>query len=424
MNTAAPPTAARPNYGRRRAWTLLGVHLAFAAHIVHWRLAGRTLAPLELNELMYTLEAGIVTAGFLLMVLVTLSVAVFGRFFCSWGCHVLAVQDGSAWLLEKLGLRPKTFRMRMLALVPLGALLYMFVWPQVRFVLLGAPRPALRVTDDSSGWASFVTSDFWRNLPGPGIAITTFLVCGTAMVGLMGRRAFCRYGCPYGALFALMDRVAPGRIARIGDCSACGKCTAACTSDVKVHEELEAHGQVVDPACLKDLDCLAACPDGAIGFRFRGSKALSVPRAGRVPRKAWMTTRGEELFMALAFVPLLLVFRGLYGLLPFLMSLGLAALTSFLAVIGWRLVRARDAALVRRPLKVAGRLTPVGRGAALAIGAWLALVAHSTVLRAAQARGATIVAEGVHELALARADAAVRARCAGSRRAACSRRPA
>jgi hypothetical protein len=44
-----------------------------AVHIVHWRIAGKTLAPLELNEVMYTFELGIVTAGFLFMAAVLLS---------------------------------------------------------------------------------------------------------------------------------------------------------------------------------------------------------------------------------------------------------------------------------------------------------------------------------------------------------------
>jgi hypothetical protein len=76
----------RGRLGRWRAISLAAVHVLIAAHIVHWRVGGRTLAPLELNEVMYTLELGIVTAGFIFMSLAVLSTAIFGRFFCSWGC--------------------------------------------------------------------------------------------------------------------------------------------------------------------------------------------------------------------------------------------------------------------------------------------------------------------------------------------------
>ncbi len=54
-------------FAKWRAATLVLVYLLFVVHVVHWQLSETTLAPLELNELLYTLEAGIVTAGFLLM---------------------------------------------------------------------------------------------------------------------------------------------------------------------------------------------------------------------------------------------------------------------------------------------------------------------------------------------------------------------
>ena len=97
----------RSNYARWRAVSLLLVYVLMAIHIAHWKIAGKTLAPLELNEVMYTLELGIITAGFVFMVGVTIATAVFGRFFCSWGCHILALQDLSAWLLRKLRIKPR-----------------------------------------------------------------------------------------------------------------------------------------------------------------------------------------------------------------------------------------------------------------------------------------------------------------------------
>ena len=57
--------------------------------------------------------------------------AIFGRFLCSWGCHILALQDFSAWLLDKLRIKPRAIRSRLLLWVPMGAALYMFMWPPV-----------------------------------------------------------------------------------------------------------------------------------------------------------------------------------------------------------------------------------------------------------------------------------------------------
>ncbi|MBK8974658.1 MAG: 4Fe-4S binding protein [Planctomycetes bacterium] len=232
VESASPSTSPRVidegRYGRRRAWTLIGVHALFAAHIVHWQLAGRTLAPVELNEVMYTTELGIVTAGFLLMALTVVAAAVFGRFFCSWACHLLALQDLCGWLLGKVGIRPKPVRSRVLRVAPFVVLFYMFVWPQLVRVWHGEPLPTLRVQQPGEYWASFATDDLWRNLPGAWIAGLTFFVCGFAIVYMLGSRGFCAAACPYGAVFALADRLAPVRIALRGSCTDCGRCTAVC----------------------------------------------------------------------------------------------------------------------------------------------------------------------------------------------------
>jgi tetratricopeptide (TPR) repeat protein/polyferredoxin len=318
---------------------LASVYLLFGLHIAHWRIAGRTLAPLELNELMYTLELGIVTAGFLFMAVSFVGTLVFGRFFCSWACHILALQDLCGWLLKKLRIQPRPVRSRVLLLVPFYALFDMFVLPQILRVVRGEPLPVLHLATDREGWASFLTSDFWRNLPSPGVALATFAVCGFAIVYVLGSRAFCTYGCPYGALFNLIDRFAPGRIARVGDCKSCGHCTAACTSGVRVHEELERHGMVVNPGCLKDLDCVAACPNGAVGFAFRKPPGLRSFGSMRRTRLSWDYSLGEDAVMLAACAATIAITRGLYETIPFLMSLGLGCIAAFGLVHALRFVR-------------------------------------------------------------------------------------
>ncbi len=376
----------RSGYSRRRALTLLAVHVAIGAHVLHWKLSGRTLAPLELNEVMYTLELGIVTAGAIFMGLVLLTVLVFGRFFCSWGCHVLALQDLCAWLLERAGIRPRPLRSRALMLVPLGAMLYMFVWPQVSRLLAGRSLPRLTISEE--GWASFVTDDFWRNLPPVGTAALTLAVCGFGLVYLLGSRSFCRSVCPYGAVFALADRLAPGRITSIGPCDACGACTAACSSGVRVHEELAAYGTLVDPACLKDLDCVAVCPRGSIGYRFTWPALF---RSRRDPalriRRQWAFGRGEELLLAGAFLLALPILRGLYGAVPFFLAMALAAAFAFAAVWSLRSLRRADLRLRGWSLVRAGRRGAAGYALlALTLGA-AAFLAHSGRVRYHQFRG-------------------------------------
>ena len=359
---SGPPQGKPSRYAKWRAASLIAIHLLAGLHIAHWAIAGQTVAPLELNELMYTLELGIVTAGFLLMVTAMLATALFGRFFCSWMCHILALQDLCAWLLGKIGIRPKPIRSRVLLLVGPVAMFYMFVWPQISRVVAGGSIPTLHLLDDSGGWASFVTDDFWRNLPGPIVAGLTFFICGFVIVYFLGSRSFCQYACPYGAVFSIADRLAPGRLVEIDNrCDQCGLCTGVCESHVRVHEEIGKFGMIVDANCLKDLDCVSVCPKDAIGFRFtRPSLARSFSDVGR-RRLKYDFTLLEDAVMIVVFLATLAITRGLYGYGPFLMALGVGGIVAYLSVLTLRVLRRANVRLNNFQLKRTGALTKHGR---------------------------------------------------------------
>lgn len=378
-------------YGRRRAAVLTGVYGLIGLHVAHWKVAGRTLAPLEFNEVLFTLHDGIVTAGFVFMAVTVVATAVVGRFFCSWGCHVLALQDFSALLLRKVGIHPKPLRSRALAWIPGIVAGYLAFWPQVKRLARGEAQPALRIVSEAGAWSSFVTDDFCRNLPGPGIALLTLTICGGFIVYLLGSRSFCRYVCPYGAVFAVADHVAPGRIVATGDCSRCGLCTAVCQSQVRVHEEVARFGAVVDPQCLKDLDCVSACPDQVLRFGFTRPPALRGNDRGEV-RRSYDVSVGEDAFMATVFVGALLVFRDLYEAVGLLLALALGVSIGFLAVLCLRFVRAPRLALHGMLLKEGGRPTPRGIVFAMLATAVWAFAAHSAFVRYHDARGERMLA--------------------------------
>lgn len=390
-SSAAVPIRRR-NFGRWRAATLIGVHVLIGIHIAHWLIAGRSLAPLEFNEVVYTLEAGLVTAGFLLMATAVLATAVVGRFFCGWACHLLALQDLCAWLLERVGVVGKPIRSRVLRTAPWIVMGYMFLWPQLVRLVQGAPAPTLHVAGPDETWASFVTDDFWRNLPGPWITSLTFLICGFAIVYLLGSRAFCLDACPYGAVFALADRVAPGRIRLRGSCTDCGRCTAVCQSGIWVHEEVQRFGNVVDPACLRDLDCVAACPEGALSFGFgRPAGFSSLVRQDRKPRGFHWPLR-EDLLAGGGMLAAILTFRGLYEAVPFLMAVGIGCAAAALTVLALRLWRAQDLTWRRWPLRRGGRLTGAGRVVAAALAVLFVFGIESAWVRWHEVRGAAAFA--------------------------------
>ena len=365
---AAPPRPRTSRMSRWRAASLIGVHLLIIAHVLHWAATGRTLSPVEPSEAMYTLNDGQLNAGFLFFAAALAATLLLGRWVCGWGCHLIAYQDLCTWLLGKVGIRPKPLRSRILVLAPLALAIYMFVWPTAYRVWVGAPAPALK--------NNLIETGFWETFPGPVVAVLTVLVAGFAIVYFLGSKGFCTYACPYGGFFALADKMAVGRIRVTDACEHCGHCTAACTSNVRVHEEVARFSMVVDPGCMKCLDCVSVCPNDALYFGF-GLPSLVVKPIAPRRRSLLSFSLTGELAMVVVGVIALLSFRGLYDQIPLLLAMALAGMTAFVVMKLVGLVRDANVRFQQLQLKRGGRLSGAGAiFAAFALGL-VALTVHS-----------------------------------------------
>ena len=366
--------AVRPSKNsKRRAAVLVAVHLLIAAHIAYWLASGSTVTPLEPSEAMEFSKRGIINAGLLFFAAMIVATAVFGRFFCGWGCHLVALQDLCRHWLKQLGITPRPLRSRLLAWVPLLAFLYMFIVPLVdRLLAQSSLAP--------SGW-HLTTDRFWATFPDWPVALLTFLICGFASVYFLGAKGFCTYACPYGAVFGLADRLAPGRIRVTDACRGCAHCTAVCSSNVRVHEEVRDFGMVVDPGCMKCMDCVSVCPNDALYFGFGPPPLLAKPAAKPRPKHAAPLSGAEEATLAALFVLALFSFRGLYGQVPFLFSLGLAGMFAYLTLQALRLIYRPDVSLLHWPLKRGGRLIPKATPFFGLMAALLLIWIHSGVLQ-------------------------------------------
>ncbi len=325
---------------------------------------------------METIREGKINMGAIFFALALLATLIFGRWVCGWGCHLVAYQDLSLWLFKKLGVRPRAFRTRFMVLIPLViAAGWMFIWPaavRIYYSLSGHAAPAMT-------W-HLTRSGFWDTFPGPVFAVLTFAVCGVAIIYFLGPKGFCTYACPYGAFFGAADKLSPARIRVTDACNQCGHCTASCTSNVDVAQEVKLYGMVVNAGCMKCLDCTQVCPTNALYVGFGrpalGARPVSPPR-----KRTYDLSLREELVAMLLFVVCLVSVNGLYGEFPFLLSLGIAGILTFVFMKTAKLLYERDVLLNKAKFKVAGRITRAGTCFAAVALLLAAATAHSAVWR-------------------------------------------
>ena len=353
-------------WGRRwglRLGVLLAVQIAMILHVLVWWIGvpwgWQTLSPVEPSESIETVSDGIINAGAIFFAVALLSTAVLGRWFCGWGCHIILLQDWCLRLLSKAGIRPRAFRSRLLRWAPLVLALYMFVWP-VFYRLVVAPytRPDL-------AWHGFhfelLTRDLWATMPGFWVSVVFLFICGFVTVYVLGAKGFCTYACPYGGFFAPLDRLSVRRVVVSDGCEGCGRCTAVCTSNVRVHEQVAAFGLVTDVGCMKTTDCIDACPNDALSMQWsRPAIAMPLRANASRPRPKWDVSWAGELALALLMVLFFLAWRGAYGLVPMLLSLGASSVLVWMLWKCWRMLRDANASFHRWGLKRSGRLTRAG----------------------------------------------------------------
>jgi tetratricopeptide (TPR) repeat protein len=159
---------------------------------------------------------------------------------------------------------------------------------------------------------------------------------------------------------------------------------------------------VVDPGCMKCMDCISVCPNDALYFGF-GKPSIAVARPA--PKNHPLTWR-EEVAALAVFAASYWAAWDVYQLVPMLMALGIASITAFLALTTVKMLRARDLSFHRFDLKASGRMRGAGWGFAGFALLWIGLNAHSGFVRHHESAGARAF-EGVQvpdELALARAN--------------------
>ncbi len=104
-------------------------------------------------------------------------------------------------------------------------------------------------------------------------------------------RVFCRYLCPLGAFYGILQPVSFYRFKINDKCSNCGKCARVCKMGIDPVKTPNS------PECIRCRDCIHECPTGAIEscFGFKPSKKKSEGRKSDSTRRSNRLSRLENL---------------------------------------------------------------------------------------------------------------------------------
>lgn len=174
-----------------------------------------------------------------------LIVFLFGRRAdCSWNCPCVGLRDTAA----------EPFRGRTIK-GPLA-----FALQNLKWLALASALPILWVLlfQRNAEWGGDYYRAFWT------VHLNLYFL-SLVIIPLTGSRNYCRYLCPWGAMYGLVGRVGFFRVAVDRQrCIPCNQCELACDMGVPLRRLIEERGEIKLADCVGCGRCVQACPRQAL----------------------------------------------------------------------------------------------------------------------------------------------------------------
>ncbi len=217
------------------------------------------------------------TPGTLTFFLVLAAVLLFGRrVICGWGCPCVGIRETVGFPFRHVtprgrwawGLRYSKW--------------FFFVLYMVAFAVLLFPPNA---------WSAKYIGFF-------ALVVGLPYFASMLLSPVIGNRGYCRYLCPYGATFGLLNKVGLYHIDfDAATCNDCGVCTQVCDMGIPVLELARQKGKIDVADCMGCGRCVTECTKNSLAFHdarnvFRPSFVPDYARlrawaTGKIPAARW-----------------------------------------------------------------------------------------------------------------------------------------
>jgi len=200
-------------------------------------------------------------------------VLLFGRrAVCSWNCPCVGTRDTMGAAFRKETIKSDTaWKFRHLKWVFTSFYFVLFI-----IVLFPFPQTTLVV-------------DMFFGIVGV-IYFGSFL-----FIPLTGNRNWCRWLCPYGQTFGILNKSGFYKIkADKGKCISCGKCTKECDMGIPVQHLVETKGEVNVSDCVGCGRCITNCPKEVLSFSDVRNLFKRTPSSVEDDQPEDLDPRGKE----------------------------------------------------------------------------------------------------------------------------------